>query len=91
MKKAAKIIVKGTVQGLYFRNFVKESADQLELRGFVRNLENGSVEVVVEGEIDNVDKMHELCKTGPKNAIVKNVIMEEVSFQDLRDFKILHI
>jgi len=91
MKKAVKIIVKGTVQGLYFRNFVKENADSLELKGFVRNLDNGNVEVLVEGEIDQVDKMHEICKQGPKNAIVKNVLMEEAPFQDFKEFKILHI
>jgi len=91
MKKAVKIIVKGTVQGLYFRNFVKENADSLELKGFVRNLNSGDVEVLVEGEIDQVDKMHEICKQGPKNAIVKNVLMEEAPFQDFKEFKILHI
>ena len=91
MKKAVKIVVKGTVQGLYFRNFIKENADSLELKGFVRNLNSGDVEVLVEGEIDQVDKMHEICKQGPKNAIVKNVLMEETPFQDFKEFKILHI
>ena len=86
-----RIYISGTVQGIFFRNFVKENADSLELKGFVRNLNSGDVEVLVEGEIDQVDKMHEICKQGPKNAIVKNVLMEETPFQDFKEFKILHI
>jgi len=50
MKKACRFIVKGTVQGIFFRQFVKTHADELKLRGFVRNLEDGTVEIVAEGE-----------------------------------------
>tara|TARA_Y100000310_G_C20455752_1_gene702960 strand:- start:19 stop:294 length:276 start_codon:yes stop_codon:yes gene_type:complete len=91
MKKAAKIIVKGTVQGVFFRNFVKDNANKLNLKGFVRNLESGSVEIFVEGEIDNVDRLCEVCKQGPKHAVIKDVSMKETSFQDFKDFKVLHI
>ena len=91
MKKAVKCIIKGTVQGVFFRNFVKENADRLKLRGFVRNLENGSVEAFVEGEIDNVDEFCEICKKGPKHSQIKSVEVIEQPFQDFKDFKILHI
>jgi len=91
MKKAVKMIIKGTVQGVFFRNFVKENADKLGLAGFVRNLENGSVEVFAEGDIDNVDKLYEFCKKGPKHSMIKDVILKEVKIQDMKDFKILHI
>lgn len=91
MKKAVKINIKGTVQGVFFRNFIKENADKLMIRGFVRNLENKSVEIFAEGEIDNVDKLVDICKTGPKHAVIKDVKVEDARFQDFKDFKILHI
>ena len=91
MKKAVKINIKGTVQGVFFRNFIKENADKLGILGFVRNLEDRSVEVFAEGEIDNVDKMVEVCKTGPKHAVIKNVVVKEARFQDFKEFKVLHI
>ncbi|MBS3092913.1 acylphosphatase [Candidatus Pacearchaeota archaeon] len=91
MKKANKIIIKGTVQGMFFRSFIKENADALGLRGFVRNLDSGDVEVIVEGEIENVDQMHEVCKQGPKHAVVKELEITEIPFQDFQEFKILHI
>ena len=89
MKKANKIIIKGTVQGMFFRSFIKENADALGLRGFVRNLDSGDVEVIVEGEIENVDQMHEVCKEGPKHAVVKEMEISEIPFQDFQEFKIL--
>ncbi|MEK6890674.1 MAG: acylphosphatase [Nanoarchaeota archaeon] len=91
MKKAAKIIIKGSVQNLFFRNFIKDHADSLGLKGFVRNLDNGSVEVFVEGEIDSVDEMFERCKIGAKNTQVREALMNETSFQDFKEFKVLHI
>jgi len=91
MKKAIKIKIKGSVQGVFFRNFVKENADKLDLTGFVRNLNAGEVEVFVEGEIENVDKLGDYCKKGPRHSIVKEVSIEEQPFQDFKEFKILHI
>ncbi len=91
MKKAAKLTIKGTVQGVFFRKYIKDTADKLGLKGFVRNLESGKVEVFVEGDIEKVDEMEEFCKKGPKHANVKDVKIEEKPFQDYKDFKILHI
>lgn len=91
MKKAVKIVIKGTVQGVFFRNFIKDNAIKLKLNGFVRNLENNNVEIFAEGEIDNVDKLCELCKEGPKHSIIKDVNVKETSFQDFKEFKVLHI
>ena len=83
--------VKGTVQGVFFRNFVKENAEKLKINGFVRNMEDKSVEVFAEGEIDNVDKLVMICKTGPKHASIKNIKVQEAKFQDFKEFKVLHI
>lgn len=85
------MIIKGSVQGVFFRGYIKENADSLGLNGFVRNLETGNVEVFIEGDIDNVDKMIEQCKTGPKHSEIKEIEITEAPFQDFKEFKILHI
>ena len=91
MKKAIKVFISGNVQGVFFRSYIKEQADKLNIKGYVRNLEDGRVEAVIEGNIDDVDKMLELCKKGAPHSIVKNMEVEERNFGDLKDFKVLHI
>ena len=91
MKKAVRMYVSGTVQGIFFRQFVKDNAERYNLRGFVRNLEDGRVEIFIEGDIENVDKMIELVQKGPKHSQIKKVDIKEEKFQDFREFKILHI
>ena len=66
--------VYGRVQGVFFRTFVEEQAQQLGLRGYVRNLPSGDVEVVAEGERERVEKMVEYLKRGPPAAIVRRVV-----------------
>ncbi len=77
MKAGARFIVKGTVQGIFFRQFVKEGADELKLRGFVRNLESGDVEIVVEGEDDAIERLGNRVRKGPKHAQIRNVVVEK--------------
>ena len=91
MKKSMRIYISGTVQGIFFRNFVKENAERYNVKGFVRNLEDGRVEVFLEGDVNDVNKMIEICKTGPKHSQIKNVEEKEERFQDFKNFKVLHI
>lgn len=91
MKKAVRLYIEGSVQGVFFRQFIQENAERQNLRGFVRNLEDGRVEVFIEGDNDNVDRMIELCKSGPKHSQIRNVEAKEEKFQDFKEFKILHI
>ncbi|MFA5071556.1 MAG: acylphosphatase [Candidatus Pacearchaeota archaeon] len=91
MKKAVRLYVTGTVQGIFFRQFVKDNAERYNLRGFVRNLEDGRVEIFVEGDMENVDKMIEVCGKGPKHSQIKKVDVKEEKIQDFKEFKILHI
>ena len=91
MKKSVRLYITGTVQGVFYRGFIKESAEKLNVRGFVRNLEDGRVEVFLEGDADDVNKMIEICKTGPKHSQIRNVEVKDEKFQDLKTFKILHI
>lgn len=92
VKSACKIIVNGTVQGIFFKNFTKEHAEKLKLRGFVRDLETGEIEVFVEGEKDNIAKLIEILKQGPQYSQIRNIKTEERKWSgDLKEFKILRI
>jgi len=91
MKKSVRAYIDGTVQGVFFRMFIKENAERQNVKGFVRNLEDGRVEVFLEGNIDNVNKMIELCKKGPKHSIIKRVEIKPERFQGFKVFKALHI
>ncbi len=91
MKKSVRLYIKGTVQGIFFRQFVKENAERYNVKGFVRNLEDGRVEVFAEGNQEDVEKLVELCKQGPKHSQIANVEVKEERFQDFKEFKLLHI
>ena len=90
MKKAARFVVKGTVQGVFFRQFVKGHADDLKLRGFVRNLDSGDCEVIVEGEYDAIGRLLGFVKKGPAHAQIRSVEVEERKWSgDFDGFKII--
>jgi acylphosphatase len=74
--KRAKITVTGIVQGVYFRHHTKRKADELRLMGTVRNLPDGSVEVVCEGEEGGIGRLIEWCRHGPAEAHVEAVRVE---------------
>lgn len=90
MKKAAKFIVNGTVQGVFFRQFSKENADRLNIKGFVRNLEDGNLEVVAEGDNNELDEFEEVLKQGPPHSQIRNVSTEERKWSgEFKEFKVL--
>ena len=91
MKKSVRLYITGTVQGVFFRVFVKENAEKYNIKGFVRNLEDGRIEVFLEGDADDVNKMVEICEQGPKHSQIKKVELKPERFQEFRNFKILHI
>ena len=91
MKKSVRLYINGTVQGVFYRGFIKENAEKHNVKGFVRNLEDGRVEVFLEGDNDSVDKMIELCKKGPKHSQIHSIEEKQEKFQDFKTFKVLHI
>ena len=90
MKKSIRLFLTGTVQGLFFRQYIKEHADKYDVRGYVRNLEDGRVEVFLEGNPDEVDSMIAICKRGPKHANIRNVEEKEERFQGFKEFKVMN-
>ena len=91
MKKAIRLYLTGAVQGIFFRAFIKENAERYDVKGFVRNLEDGRIEIFLEGNADGVNKMIEISKKGPRHAQIRNVVEKPERFQDFKSFKILHI
>ncbi len=74
---SAHIKVSGHVQGVSFRSNAERMADRLGLRGWVSNLSDGSVEMVVEGPEGYVEDFIEWCSVGPSGAIVDDVRVEK--------------
>ena len=86
--KTLKMKIIGTVQGVFFRKFIKDNADELEVKGFVRNLDDGNVEVVVEGKDESVNELVRICEKGPGHADIKKVDVEEIRHQGFKNFKV---
>lgn len=63
-------MIKGRVQGVFYRDWTVENANQLGLKGWVRNRRDGSVEALFSGNPDAVHDMEERCRRGPPAAIV---------------------
>ena len=91
MKKSTRLYIEGIVQGIFFRSFIKENAERYNVKGFTRNLEDGRIEIFIEGDTDSVNKMIEVCKKGPKHSQIKKIQIKPEKFQGFKDFKILHI
>jgi acylphosphatase len=73
MKVRAHVLVSGRVQGVFFRSETKRKADNHDVKGWVRNLPDGKVEAVFEGEEEKVKALIEFCKRGPPGARVTSV------------------
>ena len=69
-------VVRGRVQGVFFRDFVRRWAYQLKLNGYVHNLPDGDLEVVAEGEKPDLEKLLAYLKEGPPAASVEEVVEE---------------
>ncbi len=83
------VLVSGKVQGVFFRSSAKKRAEELHLTGWVKNLDDGRVEAVFEGEKEKVDKMVEWCRKGPDYADVKDIqVIPEEYTGDFKDFSV---
>ncbi|KAH9604514.1 hypothetical protein KSS87_014249 [Heliosperma pusillum] len=63
-------VIKGRVQGVFYRNWTIENASQLGIKGWVRNRRDGSVEALFSGNTEAVDEMMQRCRRGPPDAMV---------------------
>jgi len=75
------IFVSGIVQGVFFRYWTQKVANKLGLKGWVRNLPDGRVEIVAEGKREKIDKLIEWAQKGPPSAKVDDL---EVEYQEYK-------
>ena len=89
MKKRVHILVKGIVQGVGFRHATIIAARQLALAGWVKNLPDGAVEIIAEGEDEDLKQLIQWCRQGPPASRVDDVTSAWASFQgNLQEFTV---
>jgi acylphosphatase len=83
-----RITVRGRVQGVFFRDSTREQAQRHDLAGWVRNCGDGTVEVVVEGAPESVERLVAFCRDGPPRADVDEVEVHEEPPEGLQGFEV---
>lgn len=87
--KRVRVLISGKVQGVFFRAYTEEEANRLGVKGWVRNLPDGRVEAVFEGEDEAVDKMIAWCHRGsPHSKVTQVEVIEEPYTGEFKDFRI---
>ncbi len=83
------LLIKGDVQGVFFRATAKKKAEELRVKGWIKNTTEGNVEAMVSGSEDQLKQFNEWCRMGPAKATVTG--LEETKHEELsfRDFSII--
>ena len=88
MKRRVHILIKGRVQGVFFRAAIEERAKELKIHGWVKN-SGDDVEALFEGENKNIQSLLEFCIIGPKGAKVTGIDLDEEAFlNEYSNFKV---
>ena len=91
MKRRVHIFISGRVQGVFFRSRTAVKAYRTGVVGWVKNLPDGRVEAVFEGDKEAVEEIIRFCKIGPPGALVKNMeIRQEAYTGEYKDFTIAY-
>lgn len=91
MKTRAHVYVGGRVQGVFFRAETANLAHRLGLAGWVRNLPDGRVEALFEGEKEKVEQAVDFCRRGPPGAYVQELDLNWEAWKgEFRDFRVTH-
>ena len=75
-KQRAHVFVTGRVQGVFYRSFVRNKAKMLNLKGWVKNTMDGCVEILFEGETEDINAAVEECRRGPAYAQITDLRVE---------------
>jgi acylphosphatase len=84
-----RLIIKGKVQGVFYRATAKEVADELGVKGWIRNTEEGNVEIVASGKEDQLQHFISWCGRGPSRAVVTEVVQSELKEAAFDEFRIV--
>jgi acylphosphatase len=88
MQVRRRVLVRGRVQGVFFRDTVRRRAESAGVSGWVHNRPDGAVEAIFEGEPEAVEQMVEFCRRGPSRAEVASVDVEEEQPEGLAGFDV---
>ena len=83
------ITVKGKVQGVFYRASTKAVADQLGVKGFIKNEPNGDVFIAAEGDKIGLEMFLDWCQEGPQDADVSSVESHEGELKNYRNFEVV--
>ena len=87
-KVRRRVVVRGDVQGVFFRDSVRGEAEQRGVAGWVENRADGAVEALFEGAAADVEALIEFCRSGPPRAEVRDVQLSEEEPTDLEGFRV---
>ena len=85
---AKRFVVYGRVQGVGFRYFTWKEAEKIGIKGTVRNCVDGSVEIIAEGNDDQLQHFYDWLKVGPRTATVDRVLVDNVEDKRYSDFRL---
>jgi acylphosphatase len=83
-----RVVVHGRVQGVFFRDTARRMAEQRGLAGWARNVPDGTVEAVFEGEPEAVERLVAFCREGPRGAAVERVEVFDEEPEGMRGFSV---
>jgi acylphosphatase len=89
--KTLRIYISGTVQGQLYRKYLEEEGNKIGVRGFIRQMEDGRIEILAEGVDEKVNDMLELIKQGTKHAQIRKIEVQTINHQGFIGFKILRL
>ena len=90
-KQRVRLFIKGKVQGVFFRQALKVTAKKNNVLGWVRNLKDGRVEALLEGEDENVSALVEWCHGGSANARVEDIEIKNENYKgEFSKFDVLY-
>ncbi len=83
------LIIKGKVQGVFFRATAKEKANEYGILGWIKNTKDNNVEATITANADKLNKFINWCKTGPQKSSVSEVIVSPVTEIVFEKFEIV--
>lgn len=76
---------------MFFEQFVLDNAKKIGIKGYLRKLEGGRMEIFIEGDNTKVDEMVAICRRGTQHTQIRNVDEKVERFQDFKEFRIMKI
>lgn len=83
------LLIKGKVQGVFYRATAKDVAQALDLKGWVKNTREGHVESIASGSEKALQQFIEWCKKGPEKAVVSSLNITSIKEESFEDFRVI--